>query len=312
MSVEPDIVAVEPPVVPEESPRPRAWIAAVLTWLAPGLGQAYAGAVARGIWICLAVTLVSIGLLLLEVRLAALSGTGFMVLVVFTLAIRIWVMVDAMRIARHPAASRSPHWGVILASAVVYGWLLSPVPRVLTQAFTIVSGTMIPTLLTGDHLLADMTAYGVRDPLFDARLTSGAPPQRGDIAVFAWEGEPGLFVFRIVGLPGEEIAIRDKQVYIDGTALAESYVVHGDPEVVARNRDQLAPLRIPPGRVFVMGDNRDRSYDSRFRGTVPIAALRGRAATIYYSRDESGSGVRWDRIGAAISGVENPAAPPPR
>ena len=312
MSVEPDIVAVEPPVVPEESPRPRAWIAAVLTWLAPGLGQAYAGAVARGTWICLAVTLASIGLVLLEVRLAALSGAGFVVLVLFTVAIRIWVMVDAMRIARHPAASRSLHWGVILASAVVYGWLLSPVPRVLTQAFTIVSGTMIPTLLTGDHLLADMTAYGVRDPLFAARLTSGAPPQRGDIAVFAWEGERGLFVFRIVGLPGEEIAIRDKQVYIDGTALAESYVVHGDSAVVAGNRDQLAPLRIPPDRVFVMGDNRDRSYDSRFRGTVPIAALRGRAATIYYSRDESGSGVRWHRIGAAVYGVENPAGQPPR
>ena len=189
---------------------------------------------------------------------------------------------------------------VIVACLAIFGIGAMLLTRSVVRAYVISSGSMMPTLLQGDQVFFNMTAYGLRDPVFGGHLWPGAmpPPRRGDIAVMDWDGT--MTVGRIIGLPGEQIAIRDRQVYIGGAAISEPYAVHGDSHVNPSGaRDNLAAVEIPPGQVFVMGDNRDRSYDSRFRGVVPVEALRGRAGLIYYSWDRARNRVRWERMGHA-------------
>ena len=99
------------------------------------------------------------------------------------------------------------------------------------------------------------------------------------------------FVRRVIALPGETVEIQDKEVFIDGRALAESYAVHGDPKVQPGEvspRDNLRPLRVPEGCVFVLGDNRDNSNDSRFWGPVASSSLRGRVTLRYWPLARAG------------------------
>jgi signal peptidase I len=196
-------------------------------------------------------------------------------------------------------------WGLfILAGLAVIGMAVRLVVRPAVRAYVIGSGSMAPTLLPGERVFFNMAAYGLRDPVFDTRLGNTPQPQRGDIAVVEW-GD-AMIVSRIIGLPGEEIAIRDRQVFINGAPIAEPYAVHSDPKAITGPRDNLAPVTIPPGALFVMGDNRDRSYDSRFRGNVSIEQLRGRAGMIYWSSDNEQGRIRWERIGKTAGAPDKP------
>lgn len=194
----------------------------------------------------------------------------------------------------------------------------------VVQAFKIPSGSMLDTLLIGDHLLVTKFSYDFKVPLTEWRLPL-SEPTREDVIVFLYGHEPptlstdpkrwlkcGLsmlgeqaescpraFIKRIVGLPGEQVEVRDKQILINGQILEETYVQHRDPRRMIRPRDNFGPVIIPEDSYFVLGDNRDESLDSRFLGFVTRAQIKGRAWRIYWSWEQE-RGPRWERLGQTI------------
>ena len=166
----------------------------------------------------------------------------------------------------------------------------------IVQPYIIPSGSMLNTLHIGDRLFVTKFSYGIHLPFVEKEIFSMGEPQHGDIIVFPFPKNPEIdYIKRVVGLPGDVIEIRDKQLYRNGQAVQEEYIVHGDPDMSAR-RDTMKPRTVPPGKVFVMGDNRDFSEDSRFWGYVDKDTIHGRAAIIYWSSTEFVN-ISWNRIG---------------
>lgn len=161
------------------------------------------------------------------------------------------------------------------------------------QAFKIPTGSMIDTLLIGDHIVVNKFIYGAPGPGPLDALAPLREIRRGDIVVFRYPEDPQTdFVKRVIGLPDETIVIRDKGVLVDGVPVDEPYVLYDDPKIFPdakglpeqfRLRDQFGPYVVPRGEYFVMGDNRDRSNDSRYWGTVPRDLIKGRAFLVYWS-----------------------------
>jgi signal peptidase I len=209
------------------------------------------------------------------------------------------------------------------AEAIVVAMLLAFAIRVfVVQAFKIPSGSMIPTLLIGDHILVSKLSYGVQWPT-DCKLQWALPPvncyashpvvafgkpQRGDIIVFRFpEDEEKDFIKRIVGTPGDTVQVRNKQVLVNGQRLDDrAFTQRIDPGIIDSTinpRDNFGPVTVPEGSYFVMGDNRDQSLDSRFWGYVREEKIRGKAFRIYWSWSGQGhwtEWVRWERFGKAI------------
>lgn len=172
------------------------------------------------------------------------------------------------------------------------------------QAYQIPSGSMKPTLLIGDHILVSKFNYGVRLPIVRSSLIPVGQPKRGDIVVFIYpEDRSKDFIKRLIGLPGDTIEIRDKQIFINGLPWSDSHGVYVDSMVfpgTVQPRDNVGPVTVPNDSFFVMGDNRDESYDSRFWGFVPRKDLLGKALVIYWSWDSEDHGVRWRRMGRIL------------
>src|SRR4029077_10859176 len=160
------------------------------------------------------------------------------------------------------------------------------------QAFKIPTGSMEDNLKIGDHIIVNKFIYG---PASDAwrRFVALRDPKRGDIIVFRFPLDPDVdYVKRVIGMPGDTVEIRDKVVSVNGKALVEPYVLHVDSTIYPRHpalpepyrsRDQFGPYTVPEGQYFAMGDNRDRSSDSRYWGTVPRSMIKGRAFMVYWS-----------------------------
>ena len=176
----------------------------------------------------------------------------------------------------------------------------------IVQAFKIPSGSMQPTLLIGDHILVNKFLYGVGIPFTDIKLLDIKKPARGDVIVFIYpEDESKDYIKRVIGLPGDTIQIIDKQIFINGSPYHDSFGVYDDPITLARgqfnsNRDNFGPVTVPPEALFVMGDNRDHSADSRFWGFVNINKVRGKAFIIYWSWESAFKNFRLTRIGRLI------------
>ncbi len=176
----------------------------------------------------------------------------------------------------------------------------------IVQAFKIPSGSMEPTLLIGDHLLVNKFIYGIKLPFLDEKVLVYKEPQREDIIVFIFPKDKTKdFIKRVVGVAGDTIEIRQKKIYINGKLWQDSHGVYRDSEVTSLvPRDNFGPVVVPPGHVMVMGDNRDRSYDSRFWGFVPIDQIKGKALILYWSWDKMSNDllhkVRFGRIGQLI------------
>jgi signal peptidase I len=199
------------------------------------------------------------------------------------------------------------------------------------EAFKIPSGSMEGTLLVGDFLLVNKLVYGAELPFSHRRLPRLREPQRGDIIVFEWPEDPTKnFVKRLVGVPGDTLAMRDGVLSRNGTTLAEGYAVHTDPAMdpageefqwqrnylvreagaalaAPASRNNWGPLVVPEGNYFVLGDNRDNSLDSRYWGFVPDSLVKGRPFVIYYSyAPDTTKGftwltrVRWQRLGERV------------
>ncbi|MCD6548571.1 MAG: signal peptidase I [Thermodesulfobacterium sp.] len=174
----------------------------------------------------------------------------------------------------------------------------------IVQAYKIPSGSMIPTLLIGDYLLVNKLAYGIRNPIKNDFIYFRKLPERQEIVVFTYPLNKKLdFIKRVIGLPGDTVEIVNKKVYVNGKLLKEPYVQFNDPEIYPKEvspRDNYGPVKVPPGYIFVLGDNRDQSYDSRFWGFVPINYLKGKALIIYFSWDSKNFKIRFNRIGNLI------------
>ncbi|MBN2199600.1 MAG: signal peptidase I [Candidatus Aminicenantes bacterium] len=170
----------------------------------------------------------------------------------------------------------------------------------IVQAFQIPTGSMEPTLLVGDFLLVNKFVHASTACPLEEDILPRREIRRGDIVVF--KSPPDLskdFVKRVIGLPGETVHIRDKQVLIDGRPLDEdTYKVHIYPEYVM-DGDNYGPETVPAGHLFVMGDNRDNSADSRVWSFLPRANIKGRPWIIYFSYQAESSAFE-----AGASGVK--------
>lgn len=201
----------------------------------------------------------------------------------------------------------------------------------VVEAFKIPSGSMEGTLLVGDFLLVNKLVYGAEVPFTGKRLPAVRTPARGDVIVFQWPSDPTKnFVKRLVGVPGDTLSMTEGVLSRNGVRLQESYVRHTDPGVdpagdefrwqrdylirsaeasVAYHpsRNNWGPLVVPPKHLFVLGDNRDNSLDSRYWGFVPDSLVRGTPMVVYYSYVPDSSAqldfltrVRWHRLGDRV------------
>ena len=175
----------------------------------------------------------------------------------------------------------------------------------VVQAFKIPSGSMKETLQIGDHILVNKFIYGVKIPIAGATLIPIKKPQHDDIVVFKYPENPKLdFIKRVVGVEGDVIEIRDKRLYVNHEPYDREYAVFKDSYVFPggfNKRDNFGPVTVAKNSLFVMGDNRDNSKDSRFWGFVNLKAVKGKAFMIYWSWNKENSGsvfnyVRWGRI----------------
>jgi len=171
----------------------------------------------------------------------------------------------------------------------------------VVQAFKIPSGSMKQTLLIGDHILVSKFIYGVKLPYLRTTIIPIKNPKRGDVVVFKFPEDPDKdFIKRVVGVAGDVVGVRDKQVYINQKKITDTFSIHTDPHTIPSGlqpRDNFGPVTVPPDSLFVMGDNRDHSYDSRFWGFVSLKEVKGKAFMIYWSWDKDNFGVRWKRLG---------------
>ncbi|MBW1898724.1 MAG: signal peptidase I [Deltaproteobacteria bacterium] len=174
----------------------------------------------------------------------------------------------------------------------------------VVQAFKIPSGSMKQTLQIGDHILVSKFIYGVKIPYLRKNILPIKKPRRGDIIVFKYPVDPDKdFIKRVIGIPGDEIEIRDKRLYVNQKQVNHDYGVYTDSRILSahvRPRDNFGPITVPQQSLFVMGDNRDESFDSRFWGFVDYKALNGKAFIIYWSWDKENFGVRWGRLGRLL------------
>ena len=200
------------------------------------------------------------------------------------------------------------------------------------EAFKIPTGSMERTLLVGDFLLVNKLVYGAEVPFTKRRLPAVSAPARGEVMVFRWPEDPSKdFVKRVVGVPGDTLAMQSGVLLLNGRPQREAYVVHNEPgadpageafrwqdTVLVRtavaahagyhpSRNNWGPLVVPPRSFFVLGDNRDNSLDSRYWGFVPDSLVRGRPILVYYSYAPDSAHflawltrARWRRLGERV------------
>lgn len=188
------------------------------------------------------------------------------------------------------------------AEAIITAIVLALIIRAfVVQAFKIPSGSMLETLQIGDHLLVNKFIFGLDLPFTDKKIFAIRAPEHGDIVVFKYPGDPRRdFIKRVIASGGQTVEGRDRLIYVDGELVSEPYVKHTATTILsadASKRDNFGPIRVPEGKVFVMGDNRENSHDSRFWGFVDYEAIRGKAFIIYWSQDGGILNPRWGRIG---------------
>ncbi|MBN2515554.1 MAG: signal peptidase I [Deltaproteobacteria bacterium] len=172
------------------------------------------------------------------------------------------------------------------------------------QAFKIPSGSMIPTLQIGDWLLVNKVVYGIKIPVLRKTIVPFTKPKRGDVVVFIYPVDRSKdFIKRVIGVEGDIIEIKNKKIYINGTAFNDTHGVYTDSLILPRSmqpRDNFGPVKVPMGHIFAMGDNRDNSYDSRFWGFVNLDDVIGKAFIIYWSWNREIHNLRWNRLGKII------------
>ena len=197
--------------------------------------------------------------------------------------------------------------------AILIALLLALLIRTfIVQAFKIPSGSMKKTLLIGDHILVSKFSYGTHIPneipfinikLFDDIVLFSKVPKRGDIIVFKFpKDETRDFIKRVIGLPGDLLEVKSQKVYINNKPYEDTHARHTDSpsDSPLVPRDDFGPILVPDDHVFVMGDNRENSQDSRYWGYLNVKKIRGKALIIYWSWDRVKSWVRFERFGKIL------------
>ncbi len=275
-----------------ETPRWRRVVAFLATLFLPGVAQADNGEFRRGyLWF------LGLGCLLIAgelVMYAALDrprlGLGAVAAtLIVELVLVVHLAVDGYRQERTPERRGSSRRVVAIYAAFVvaaagFAVAREAVKARLVRAYRFSAISMEPTILKGDHVVVDRSAY-----------RNGRHPARGDIAVFLFpEDREREFLKRVVAVPGDTVAIRCKKVLVNGREIREEYarLTEGEESFPPR-RDNMPAVRLAEGQYFVLGDNRDRSYDSRVFGPIDEKDFLGKAAYVYFSADLG-------RIGKAI------------
>ena len=225
---------------------------------------------------------------------------------------------------RRRSKQRRPRWREYGVPILVAVGLALVIRTFFVQAFRIPSRSMEDSLLVGDFLLVDKYTYGARLPFTPWRLPGFAPPAQGDVVLFLYPPDPDkVYVKRCVATAGQVVEIRNKVVYVDGARLPDPpYSKYVDARILPASqnpRDNHGPIELAEGELFVMGDNRDNSRDSRHWGTLSDDLVIGKAMCIYWSCEPapelpSGGGfgaawhrlrtlaqrLRWQRLGAPV------------
>lgn len=271
----------------ETIPRKRYPVgAALLSFPVLGLGQLYNAQPKKAVVIYL-LSLSMIPVLSMTTMPLTFSGALFLLLV--SLVFFGFVMADAAKNARRLGSITLQKYNkvwVYVCIFLLHAFLITTVLEIFfprsVKAFKIPSGGMLPTLEIGDHLIVDLTYYAKHEP------------RRGDVAVFIFPEEKSKdFIQRVIGLPGETVEIRRKKVFVNGQELSEPWT-HQFDEKSAAAQANFGPKVVPVGAYFLLGDNRDHSYDSRFWGFVDRSLFKAKALYIYWAADKG-------RIGATIN-----------
>jgi signal peptidase I len=168
-------------------------------------------------------------------------------------------------------------------------------------AYKIPSESMVPTLLVGDHILVNKFLYGIKIPLLRKTIVPVTDPKRGDIIVFIFPKDRSKdFIKRVIGVGGDKIEIKNKNIFINDKPYKDTFGIYSDAIILPaalESRDNYGPVTVPKNSLFVMGDNRDRSMDSRFWGFVDLKDVEGKAFIIYWSWNHDEFAPRWKRLG---------------
>ena len=300
--------------MPTIKPR-KPLFALLMSMILPGYGQLYNGDLNKAIWFFLSFALLTIPAVAVIALYLPSRWTlpAFIIGLIAVFVVWIYGMVDALRSARHKPDYVLRGWqnsGVyvlvlLLCNAVTLPLLTNYVRQYQVESFRVPSGSMEPTVMTGDMLFADKryNCPGCKTGV-----------KRGDIAIFAYpNNRTQYFIKRVIGMPGEKIKIQGADVFINGKSLRLSaqpqtnglVVTETDGQttwqVIWAATDRQLPqpeITVPQGHVFVMGDNRAASHDSRFFGTVPLQDVVGKARQVWLS--VKGNDVRWERMGQVL------------
>ncbi len=219
--------------------------------------------------------------------------------------------MDSARVGAKSGTRRSARTKSTLreyVEAIVLAILLTVVIRgLVVQAFRIPTGSMENTLLVGDFLFVNKVVYGSEIDIGAAghrviyyRFPAVRQPHRGDVIVFRYPDDPSRdFIKRCVAVEGQTVQIKDKVLYVNDQPRVEPYIIHSDDKTLPATisaRDNFGPMVVPKGHIFMMGDNRDNSHDSRFWGPLPLNLIKGKAMIIYWSWDAEKSMPRLNRL----------------
>ena len=277
----------------------KPWLALLLTVLCLPVGYAYAGNPKKAIATSLLVLLTfpaTFVVIKTEFTLLVL-----LIMLLLAIGIPIAILIDTYKTAKRQPENYTMksynRWWVYLGVFIGYSFIFIPFTQHYTrehliQAYKIPAGSMLPTLEIGDHILVDKSIYKKQ------RV------EHGDLIVFPFPKNPSIeYIKRVAGVPGDKIEIKNKKLYLNDSAQDPSQITFSSSTILPSTsspRDNFGPITVPDNALFVLGDNRDNSYDSRFWGFVPLDTVKGKVVNIYWSWNREGSTIRWDRIGIVL------------
>jgi signal peptidase I len=284
---------------PVRESRTNPFFAALLSLLWPGAGQLYNGSWRKALLFAAGALVLGVTVepLMVSLQVALLNELPMAIGFAFKIA----AIVDAVKDAR-TLGRGGRRWyckgyaclGFALVGLLAFAATRRALQTSVVQPFHIPSGGMEPTILIGDHLLVDKLTYAVRSPLSGEVILRRREPRRGEIVVFLYPDDRArVFLKRVIGLPFETIDIRGKKVFVDGTPLPEPYAQFMSEAPEPAGASEWLPATVPADHLFVLGDNRDNSHDSRSWGFLPIDDVLGEAKMVYYSIGNERNAPRW-------------------